>query len=63
MMASHGLLPQIDKISQSLTYIFKGKWKVMREMCQHMLEQVPKIMLMLWESIFSVPAKKYLFVD
>ena len=60
MMAYHGLLPQIDKISQSLTYIFKGgKW----EMCQHMLEQVPKIALMLWESIFSVPAKKYLFAD
>lgn len=28
MMASHGLLPQIDKISHSLTYIFMGKWKV-----------------------------------
>jgi hypothetical protein len=46
-MASHGLLPEKDKISQSLTYIFKGKWKVKREMCQHMLEHVPKIMLML----------------
>jgi len=60
-MAPHGLLPQTDKISQSLTYIFKGKWKV--GMCQHMLEQVPKITLMLWQSVFSVPAKKYLFVD
>jgi len=27
-MASHGLLSEIDKMSQSLTYIFKGKGNV-----------------------------------